>query len=52
MQGGRAKREIDGDPARWTGRSKANAGVVTGIIGLGVAALWALFFVIGLASGS
>lgn len=32
--GTKAKREIDADPARYTGRGKANAGVVTGIIGL------------------
>ena len=41
--GSRAKREIDSDPARWTGRSKAHAGLVTGIIGLVVLVLWVLF---------
>ena len=42
--GSRAKREIDGDPARWTGRGKAQAGLVTGIIGLVVLTIWMLFF--------
>ena len=43
--GSRAKREIDADPARWTGRSKASAGVVTGAIGLGILAIWLVIFV-------
>lgn len=43
--GTRAKREIDADPARWTGRGKASAGVVTGVIGLGVLVLWILLIV-------
>ena len=46
VQGNRAKREIDGDPARWTGRSKAQAGMVTGIIGLVLLGLWTLVYVI------
>ncbi|SDT23785.1 hypothetical protein SAMN04488543_3405 [Friedmanniella luteola] len=52
VQGARAKREIDGDPARWTGRSKAHAGLVTGIVGLAVLGVWALVFVISGLSGS
>jgi hypothetical protein len=46
--GGRAKREIDADPARWTGRSKAQAGVVTGAIGLAILVLWVVFFVVAI----
>jgi hypothetical protein len=52
VQGSRAKREIDGDPARWTGRSKAHAGLVTGIIGLAVLGIWAVVFVINGIAGS
>jgi hypothetical protein len=43
--GSRAKRQIDDDPARWTGRGKANAGVVMGVIGLVILAVWLVVFV-------
>ena len=45
--GSRAKHDIDGDPARWSGRGRASAGVVTGVLGLVVLALWVLLFVLG-----
>ena len=48
--GTRAKREIDGDPARWTGRSKATTGVLTGSIGLGILAIWIVVFLVSLAA--
>lgn len=34
VQGRRARRLIDSDPARWTGRGKATAGLALGIAGL------------------
>ncbi len=42
--GHRTKRAIDGDPARWTGRGKAQAGFVLGIMGLVALVLWVLLF--------
>jgi len=42
--GTQAKHEIDADPARYTGRGKASAGVITGILGLTGTALWVVFF--------
>ena len=44
--GRQARRDIDADPARWTGRGKAGAGVLTGAIGLGALAVWIIFFVL------
>lgn len=40
--GRRATSEIDADPARYTGRSKANAGFIMGIVGLGILVLWVI----------
>ncbi len=49
--GRRVQRAIDGDPARWTGRGKAHAGVVTGVMGLVALVLWvALFLAVALLS--
>jgi hypothetical protein len=43
--GRRARREIDAEPGRFTGRGAATAGIVTGIIGLVVGVLYAIFIV-------
>ncbi|CAA9315808.1 MAG: hypothetical protein AVDCRST_MAG61-2496 [uncultured Friedmanniella sp.] len=48
--GSRAKREIDADPARWTGRGKATAGVLTGAIGLAILVVWVIAFLVGFAA--
>ena len=39
MQGRKARDEIDAEPGRYSGRSQAVAGIVTGIIGVVIAAL-------------
>ena len=39
VQGRRARNEIDAQPGRYTGRSQAVAGIVTGTIGVVIAAL-------------
>ena len=43
--GRRARREIDAEPGRFTGRGAATAGIVTGILGLFVGVLYLAFFV-------
>ena len=51
--GAKARREIDSDPARYGGRSKATAGLVTGVIALVVLGIWLMVFVlIGVSSPS
>ena len=42
----KARREIDGDPARWGGRGKATAGLVMGVVGLVALLGWILLFVL------
>jgi hypothetical protein len=39
VQGRRARAEIDAEPGRYGGRSQAVAGIITGIIGVVIAAL-------------
>ncbi len=46
VMGRRARREIDADPRRYTGRSMASAGFGLGIAGLAVLAGYTLLFVI------
>ena len=50
--GGKAKREIDADPARYTGRGKASAGLIMGIVGLVILVLWVVGFVVLRAAAS
>ncbi|KQP63358.1 DUF4190 domain-containing protein [Nocardioides sp. Leaf285] len=40
--GARAKREIEAEPGRWSGRSEANTGMVLGIVGTALLALGVL----------
>ena len=42
----KARREIDGDPARWGGRGKATAGLAMGVAGLVALLGWVLLFVL------
>jgi uncharacterized protein DUF4190 len=44
--GAKARREIDSDPARYGGRSKATAGLVTGVIALVMLGIWLMVFVL------
>jgi hypothetical protein len=44
--GRRARREIDAEPGRYTGRGAATAGFVTGVIGIVVGILYAVVFVL------
>jgi hypothetical protein len=46
LLGAKARREIDSDPARYGGRSKATAGLVLGVISIVVLAIWAVVFVL------
>lgn len=43
--GAKAVKEIDAEPGRYSGRSEANAGKITGIIGTVLLILGVLFFV-------
>jgi hypothetical protein len=49
--GRRVKNEIDADPGRYTGRSQAVGGIVTGIIGVSICVLVTLFIVIAIVAG-
>ena len=49
--GRRVKNEIDADPGRYTGRSQAVAGIVTGIIGVSICVLVTLFIVLAIVAG-
>jgi hypothetical protein len=49
--GRRVKNEIDADPGRYTGRSQAVAGIVTGIIGVSICVLVTLFIVLAVVAG-
>lgn len=46
VYGNKAKREIDGAGGRLGGRGMAQAGVITGWIGVGITLLWILFVVL------
>ena len=43
--GVKARGEIDSDPSRYTGRGKATAGLVLGVVGLVALVIWVLVFV-------
>jgi hypothetical protein len=43
--GRRARREIDAEPGRFTGRGAATAGIITGIVGLVIGVLYLAFLV-------
>jgi hypothetical protein len=49
--GRRVKNEIDAEPGRYTGRSQAVAGIVTGIIGVSICVLATLFIVLAIIVG-
>ena len=49
--GRRVKNDIDADPGRYTGRSQAIAGIVTGIIGVSICVLATLFIVLAIIAG-
>ena len=49
--GRRVKNEIDAEPGRYTGRSQAIAGLVTGIIGVSICVLATLFIVLAIVAG-
>jgi hypothetical protein len=49
--GRRVKNEIDAEPGRYTGRSQAVAGIVTGIIGVSICVLATLFIVLAIIAG-
>ena len=48
----KVRREIDGDPARWTGRGSGTAGLVLGVISVVALVLWVVLFVLLGALGS
>jgi hypothetical protein len=49
--GRRVKNDIDADPGRYTGRSQAIGGIVTGIIGVSICVLATLFIVLAIIAG-
>jgi hypothetical protein len=49
--GRRARNEIDADPRRYTGRSQATAGIVTGIVGVSIFALVTVLIVLAVVAG-
>jgi hypothetical protein len=49
--GRRVKNEIDAEPGRYTGRSQAVAGIVTGIIGVSICSLATIFIVLAIIVG-
>ena len=50
--GNKARKEIDAQPGRYSGRGMATAGFVLGIVSVAISVFWVLLFAIGLASGS
>jgi hypothetical protein len=48
VQGRRARAEIDAEPGRYGGRSQAVTGIITGTIGVVIAALLIVLFVVGI----
>ena len=49
--GRRVKKDIDADPGRYTGRSQAIAGIITGIVGVSICVLATLFIVLAIIAG-
>jgi hypothetical protein len=49
--GRRVKNDIDAEPGRYTGRSQAVGGIVTGIIGVSICVLATLFIVLAIIAG-
>lgn len=49
--GRRVKNEIDAEPGRYTGRSQAVAGLITGIIGVSIPVLATVFIVLAIVAG-
>jgi hypothetical protein len=49
--GRRVKNEIDAEPGRYTGRSQAVAGLITGIIGVSITVLATVFIVLAIVAG-
>jgi hypothetical protein len=49
--GRRVKNEIDAEPGRYTGRSQAVAGLITGIVGVSITVLATLFIVLAIVAG-
>jgi hypothetical protein len=49
--GRRVKNDIDADPGRYTGRSQAVAGLITGIIGVSICVLATVFIVVAITIG-
>jgi hypothetical protein len=49
--GRRVRNEIDAEPGRYTGRSQAVAGIVTGIVGLSIFALVTVLIVLAVVAG-
>lgn len=49
--GRRVKNDIDADPGRYTGRSQAVAGLITGIIGVSICVLATIFIVVAIIVG-
>ena len=49
--GRRVRNEIDADPGRYTGRSQAVAGIVTGIVGVSIFALVTVLIVLAVVAG-
>jgi hypothetical protein len=49
--GRRVRNEIDAEPARYTGRSQAVAGIVTGIVGVSIFALVTVLIVLAVIAG-
>jgi hypothetical protein len=49
--GRRVRNEIDAEPGRYTGRSQATAGFITGIIGVSISVLATLFIILAIIAG-
>jgi len=49
--GRRVKNEIDAEPGRYTGRSQAVAGFVTGIVGVSISVLATVFIILAIVAG-
>ena len=49
--GRRVKNEIDAEPGRYTGRSQAVAGLITGIVGVSISVLATVFIVLAIVAG-
>ena len=49
--GRRVRNEIDAAPGRYTGRSQAVAGIVTGIVGVSIFALVTVLIVLAVVAG-